>query len=161
MDFGLGQFAGKSDGDGSRSGADVDEFEARAEGEVADEIEDYFDEVLGLRAWNEHRGGDEKVGAPELLMSGEVLQRLSGSAAGDEPIVLRLFVGGEFALGVGVQSGTVAAEDVKNQDLGTDAGLIDGFGCELSDGGEEGLAELHEFIVKADGWASIFLCSGY
>jgi len=148
VNLGVGQFAGEGDGDGSRSGANVDDFEAWAERKVVDEIEDGFDEVLGLRAWDEHGGGDEKVGAPELLVSGEVLQGLSGGAASDELVVLHLLGGGQLALGVGVEVGAVALQHMKDENLGADARLCDSCGFELGDGRVEGLAELHGFIVR-------------
>jgi hypothetical protein len=150
VNLGLRQFTGDSDGDGSRAGAYVDEFEARSQGEVVDEIEDHLDDVLGLRTRNEHGGRDEKVGLPELLMSSEVLQGLSHSAAPYEQVILRLLSLGKLALRVGEEIGAVAAEDVKDEDLGADAGCVDSCGIELGDGGVERVAELHKFIVRRE-----------
>ena len=167
VDFSVGKFAGEGDGYGSGAGADVDEFEAgdgwgrvRANGwrsgssagrKMVDQVKDCLDEVLGFRAWNEHGGGDEEFGAPELLVSGEVLQGLTGGAAVDELIVGRLLGGGQLTLGMGVEVGAVTAEGVKHEHFGADARLVNSGCFELGDGRLEGLAELHGFIVRRGG----------
>jgi hypothetical protein len=85
-------------------------------------------------------------------MAGEVLQGLSGGAAGDEGVILRLLGLGQFTLRVGIEVGAVATENVKDEHLGLEARLADlcgvELGFELNDGGLERLAELHEFIVR-------------
>ena len=90
---------------------------------MANERERLLDEVLGLWARNEHGGRDEKVPAPEFLMSREVLQRLARNAAYEKFIVLRLLGCGEFALGMGVEVGAITTESLEDQNLGADARL--------------------------------------
>jgi hypothetical protein len=39
-----------------------------------------FDQVLGFRSRNQHRGTDQQIQSPELLVTGNVLRRHSAGA---------------------------------------------------------------------------------
>ena len=88
---------------------------------AARQLEHGFDQVLGLRAGNQHRGRHHEVEAPELLMSGDVLRRHAGCALGEDFVVASFFFRREFALRMRVKVGAIGAEDEHKQDLGIHA----------------------------------------
>ena len=102
----------------------------------AGEVEDGFDEVLGLGARDEDVGCDAEGEAEELLRAGEVLERMLRGAAGDERAEGVEVSGGEVVVSMGEEPGAIAVEDVGEQGLGVAA--RDGCG-----GFEEGVAECH------------------
>jgi hypothetical protein len=59
-----------------------------------------FDYVLSLRAWDENRGSNDEVHAPEFLMSRDVLRGDATGALGESNIIAGLLFGGKFALGM-------------------------------------------------------------
>jgi hypothetical protein len=112
---------GERNGDGSRTGADVENSERRF---VVEFAEDCFDEVFRLGAGDEDGGGDVEGEAVELLLTGDVLDGLVGEAAEDEAVVLRLLVRREAAGWVGVEFGARDAERVQEEQQRVAGGAV-------------------------------------
>jgi len=136
----VGQVVGECDGDGSRTGADVEYSERRF---VVEFAEDCFDEVFRLWAGDEDGWGDVEGEAVELLLAGDVLDGLVDEAAGDCGFVGGLFGGGESAAGIGVKLGACDVERVQEQDerVAGGVGAEVGGRVELGGGAGEGFAE--------------------
>ncbi len=100
-DLCMGKMVGERDGDGARTGADVENFERCF---VIQFAEDGFDQVFRFGAGDEDGRCDAEREAVELLLAGNVLDGFAGEAAGDCGCVGSLFGGGEGAVGVGVEA---------------------------------------------------------
>jgi hypothetical protein len=87
--------------------------------ELADgeSIEGDFDDVLGFGAGNQDVGRDFEFEAPEFLFAGEMLRGLPLRAAHNQRKEARSISGRDFFFRVRVNPGTVAAEDVEQQQL--------------------------------------------
>ena len=88
---------------------------------AARQFEHGFDQVLSLRAGNQHGRRNHEVEPPELLMSGDVLRRHAGCALSEHFVVASFFFGRQFALRMRVKVGAIGAEDEHKQDLGIHA----------------------------------------
>jgi len=97
-----------------------------------------FDHVLGLWAWNEHRWGDNKVHAPEFLVSGDVLRWHSPPSIGERGIVARLFLGCKFALGMREEIGAITIQREHEEQFGVQTWGWDVVRSEAGDGRGEG-----------------------
>src|SRR5271167_949363 len=117
VDFSVRKFLGQGQRDAARASAHIENAEVvgRALYTASPlrpiEFEDGFDDVLCLRAWNEHRRSDDEVHTPEFLMPGDVLRGHSPRAFDKGGLVLSLLVGGKFALGMCEQVGAVTVEN--------------------------------------------------
>ncbi len=155
VNFGLRQLGGERQGNTAGAGADVDDAwntptlsqETRPRQEwatqVAAEVEHSLHQVLGFRTRDEDSRADDEVQPPEFLVPGDVLRGNAASALLEGFLVAGLFVGGKFALGMGVEIGAIAAEDEHEQDFGVHAGGADMVLLEQGDGVAQGLFQLH------------------
>jgi hypothetical protein len=95
--------------------------------------------VLRLWAWNEHCWGDNKVQAPEFLVSGDVLRWHSPPSIGERGIVARLFLGCKFALGMREEVGAITIQREHEEQFGVQTWGWDVVRSEAGDGRGEGL----------------------
>ena len=112
-------FARQGEGDRSGAGADVGDRGGRVGG---DHPEDGFDEVFGLRARYERVRRDGEVERPELLVPGEVGDRLACAPSAHQRIEAPRGGGVEGSAGVGEQSGAAPSEHVRQQDVRIEPG---------------------------------------
>lgn len=122
----MGQLLCERNGDAAGACADIRDEQARAvifvgaaslqfaKGEA---VKRAFDEVFGFRARNEHIGGDLKLKSPKFLLAGEMLNGFAGGASLDKMQEEARLGFGEQLLRVSVKRGTVALEDVKQEQL--------------------------------------------
>ncbi len=119
------------DGDGAGAGADVENakcggpstrslrFLARDDGIILGRAcefgEDGFDEVFGLGAGDEDGGGDAEGERVELLLAGDVLDRLVLEAAGDGGFISLTIQRSESAIGIRMELCAGDAERVQQQ----------------------------------------------
>src|SRR5450755_1889210 len=117
-----GEFLGERDGDTSRAGADVGDYEtvaggflraAGAELTQGEAIERDFDEVFCFRAWNEDVPSDFKIEAPEFLFAGEMLRWFAIGAASEQRLECVNVRGIHGFFGMGVEPGAIALENVE------------------------------------------------
>jgi hypothetical protein len=143
-DAGMGEMCGEGQRNGSGAGADVEDLERLV---VRDAVQDGFDEVLGLGSRDEGRGGDFEVEAEELLLAGDVLERLVAEAAVEERLVGGALLGREGTVGMSEEGGAVDLEEMEEQEFGVARGLLaEVRTCGEQGGGVgEGLAEVHEW----------------
>src|SRR5947209_6833949 len=71
--------------------------------------------MLGLRTWNEHVRRDYEIQPVELLMSGDVLQRFTGSTSRDSSEKLFSLFGAQLTFRVRMNERAVASEHVHEQ----------------------------------------------
>lgn len=102
-------------------------------------IQHGFYHVLGFGARDEDGGGDDEVHTPEFLMAGNVLRGDTTGALVQSGLVAGGFVGREFALGMCVEIGTIAAEGKHEKQFGVHARGRDVVRGEAGDGGGESL----------------------
>jgi len=79
-------------------------------------------------------------------VAGDVLRGNAAGALGESGFVARLLGGGEFALGVGVEIGSVAVNGEHEEEFGVQARGGDVVRGEAGDGGGEGRLQLHVYI---------------
>src|SRR5271163_1504011 len=104
MDFSLGQFFGKRDSNAARAGADIGDAESACverAGLPASPLRigqlDYsFDNMFGLGTRDQDGRGDNKVHAPEFLVTGDVLRGNAAGALGERDVVASALVGGKL-----------------------------------------------------------------
>jgi hypothetical protein len=130
-DLGIGKVNGESDRDGSGAGADVGDLQRLV---CRQELQDGFDEVLGLRARDEDGRGDVESEAIELLLACDVLDGLVAESAGDAAFVEGLLVRGELVVGVSDESSSGDLESVEEKKFSVACGC----GAEMRVGGELG-----------------------
>src|ERR1051325_8729001 len=99
--------------------------------------------MLGLGTRDEDTGGNDKVEAPEFLMTGDVLRGNTTGAMGEMLVVARELVFRQFALRVRVEIGTVATESMHQQDFGVQARGADAAVFQSHDGRTENVFQLH------------------
>ena len=144
VDAGAGQLFSERHGDAAGAGPDVGDVQFGSKRKVgAGEGERRLHDLLGFRTRNQDRGVDEKVEAPEFLVAGDVLRRLAVEALAQIASVVNPLDLGQFALGVGIEMGTVAARGVHQQDFGGEARRRNAAFFEERDGLVEGLFEEH------------------
>ena len=107
----------------------------------ARQVERGLDDVLGLRARDEHARVDRQLDRPEALAADEVGDRLALAPARREVHERARLVGVEPALGIGDQRGPVHAEDVREQQLGVEPRRVAARGGERDQGGVERVAD--------------------
>ena len=73
--------------------------------------------MLRLPTGDQHRRRDQQIEAPELLVSGDVLQRLAGRAALKCFVVMIELTAGEFHFGMSVKIGLIAPKHVHHERL--------------------------------------------
>jgi hypothetical protein len=124
-DAGIGQVVGECDGDGTGTGADVEDVERRCGIEffLLHFGQDGFDEVFGFGARDENGRRDVQGEAVELLPSGDVLDRLAGEAASDQGVEGGLLGEREDAVGVGVQRRAGDSKGVEEEMEGVAVGF--------------------------------------
>ena len=88
-DLRVRKFVGESDGDATRTSADIDDRKiaagkalrtASTDFAKSEAVESDFDEVFGFLARDENVGRDFEIEAPEFLVTGEVLDGFAMSA---------------------------------------------------------------------------------
>ena len=107
------------------------------------QIEHGFHHVLGLRARDEHRRGNQQVKAPEFLMSGDVLRGAAAGAIADDLIIFFLLGSGKLALRMSEEIGPVATQNKHQQQLRVQAWRRHIVFHEELVSGIHGLLELH------------------
>ena len=138
---GPGEVGGDGDGDCAGACADVGDMECAFVVKACGPEEDGFDEVFGFGAGDEDRGCDAEGEAVELLLAGDVLERLVRGAAGDKGVVLREGDGVEIGFGMGEEPGAVAVERVGEEGFCIAAGIGRG---QVGGGFGDGFAEGHK-----------------
>ena len=136
-DLRLWQCVRQGDGNGSGTGADIDDVGVIPGGGECDGL---FDEVLRLGAWDEHVGRDAEWQAVELAHAGDVLDGFAVESALDSIVVALRRRRGNFLVCVGKKPGFVGVEEMEQQRLGIepDAFRVRPAGeprCRLCDGG--------------------------
>jgi len=140
VDFGLREFFCQGEGDRAGAGADIGNFRRF---ERLGKRKDGFDEVLGFGTRNEDGRRDDEVKSPELLMAGDVLCGHALGALGEGFVVAGVFLGTEFALGMGVKVSAIATEREHEEGLRVESRRGNVLGSETGDGGLEGFAQGH------------------
>jgi len=109
----------------------------------AEFCEDGFDKMFGLWARDEHGWSDAEGEAVELLLAGDVLDRLTGQAAEDSGFIGCELFRCESAIGVGVERGAREAGGVEeeNERVAVGVGAEVRGRAELAGGACEGGAE--------------------
>jgi len=153
--LGVRQCSGECDGDAAGAGADIRDEQTRAAALVGaaglelaqgEAIKRDFDNVLRLRARDEHIGRDFELESPKFLFAGEVLNGFAGCAPLDEMQEAMGLAFEERLLGVGVKPGAVTLEDVKEEQLGSQRIRGNLGGAEASDTLLERGADVHEKV---------------
>ena len=83
----------------------------------AQPLQRYFDQVLGLGARDQHAGIDLERQPPELLPPGQVLHGDAIGAALEQIVILGELGRAESMLGMRVEPGAVAPEQVQQEQL--------------------------------------------
>ena len=99
--------------------------------------------MLGFRTRDQDRRADDEIQSPEFLVPGDVLRGHAAGALFESFVVTILFVGGKFALGVGVEIGAIAAEDEHQQHFGIHARRADAVFLQQRDGRAQCVLQLH------------------
>ena len=152
VDFSLGQFLSKSKSDAARACANVGKAEAgmgRARPAVPRQTSkfDYgLDHMLGLGTRNQNRGRHDEIHPPEFLMARDVLCWEASGAFAESRFVAALFIASEFALGMRVEVGAVAAKGEHQQQFRVHARRGNVIRCEAGDGRGKSLFQLHRTI---------------
>lgn len=108
-DLGQGKMSGQSQRDGSCPCANVENTYSPVGGQS---LKNCLDQVLGLRPRNERGRGDFELEAEELLLAGNVLDRLVVEAAADGRLIKFKLLLGEQARRVGKQGSAIQFENV-------------------------------------------------
>src|SRR5262249_55348 len=139
------EFAGQSQGNAARPSADVKQADAAFAVKLVllHQLDHGFDHMFRFGPGNEHRGRDQQVEPPELLVSGDVLGGTAARPLAYDLVVLGLLVGGELAFRMGVEKGALAAQHKHQQQLGIQAGRGNVIRNEELESGVDGLLELH------------------
>jgi hypothetical protein len=146
VDGGVGPLGGKGEGDYATADADVED-----EGGFVRKGEEEFDEVLGLVAGDEGAWIAEEGAAVELDGAEKVLEGLAGGTAFHEEAEGIEFAVGEGAVEFEVEFEAFFAENVREEELGVEAGALDAVFLEVTGGGCDDV--LHGFqgaSIKAD-----------
>src|SRR6267378_2788621 len=115
VDFGLGQLFGEDECNTAGASAHVCDLRICL---GSGEGQNGFDHVLGFWTRNKHGRADNKVHAPEFLMPRNVLRRNPLRTLVEGLIVTRLLILCYWALGMGIQIGTVAVESEPEEEFG-------------------------------------------
>ena len=162
-DVGLGKADGESDCDGSGACADVGDLVGRVRLKV---FQDCFDEVFGLRAWDEYRGRDLEEKSVELLLASDVLDGFVEQAAMEVFLIQGFLTRCEFAVGIGEEGDAGYLQGVGEKKFGVARGRVPKMRVygELCGGSGECLAEIHwqddVFVVSSIVRASDFRAGG-
>jgi hypothetical protein len=94
---------------GSGPGANVEKTQ-RPVGRQS--LKDGFDQVLGLGSWNERGWGDFEHEAEELLLPGDVLDRLVAKTPHDSDLIEAKLLIREHTSGIGEQGSAIQLQNV-------------------------------------------------
>ncbi len=115
----LGKMKGQRNRNGTRARADIDDLKAPV---VRHALKNSFDQMLGLRAWDQYRRRNAKGKAIELLRARNVLHRLMRNTALDELAVTAKLFRTELASGIREQSRPRDARGLQHERLRHPAG---------------------------------------
>ena len=117
-------------GDAAAAGAQVEHARRLEAGRVARELQHVFDQRLGVRPRDQHRGRDFELEVEEVRPPGEVGDRLLLAGALDERAIGRQLLLGQRAFVVGVELDARDVQDVSEQQLGRQPRGVDFFSRE-------------------------------
>src|SRR5689334_16992497 len=117
--------------------------------------------MFSLRSRNEHRRRDNKIHAPEFLMTGNVLHRHSASALAYRLVIAALLVVRQFALGMGMKISAIAAQREHQQKLGVHARGRNVRGGEAGNGRSQSFTQGHRYTCHTTLLASAFIFSAW
>jgi hypothetical protein len=134
--------SGKRQRDGSSPGANVEKTQ-RPVGRQS--LKDGFDQVLGLRSWDERGRGDFEGEAEKLLLPGDVLNRLVAQPPNDSGLIEVKLLISERTCGIREQGSAIQLQNMQQQKLRIAMRVVAKVraGCELVGGESQGLTEGH------------------
>src|SRR5579872_2696846 len=151
MNFGFRQLFRQCQGYTARAGADIDNAEVGERGLPPRTTQHRFYYMLGFRTRNQHRPGDDKIHAPELLVAGDVLRGNALRTLGEGIVVTSFLLSRELMLWMSVQKRSIATQGKHEQQLGIHSRRRDLSRRQALDCRTEHVAKMHPTISPQAG----------
>ena len=90
-----------------------------------DLVQDHLDHCFGIAPRDQHRGIDVERQRPELLLTDQIGDRLSGQAPFDEPTIGGQFLRCERSVVVDIELHSIARQRVSEKDLSVEPRRLD------------------------------------